>query len=298
VTSRGLEIRVGALVVLAAIILVVGTMWFQRFQLVDKRYHLFARFNDVGGLVAGDVIFINGVERGRVETIDLLPGHVVVDLGIREGVLVPVDSRVTLKSIGIMGERLVAVTLGSDARAFAPGDSLDGELLMGLSEVMGAAGGVVDDVEVMTKRLREVAEMLAADGALREGVDDFAATSKNLRGMTEGSKNRIDRTLARFERASTLFDSLMTTHYPAVDSSLAAIGRVGGRAEVAVDNLANVSGDLREITAKLRSGEGSAGRLLNDDTFILRLEKTAASLDSLILDMQRNPGRYVKFSLF
>ena len=31
-TSRGLEIRVGAVVLLAAILLVVGTMWFQRFQ--------------------------------------------------------------------------------------------------------------------------------------------------------------------------------------------------------------------------------------------------------------------------
>ena len=65
-----------------------------------------------------------------------------------------------------------------------------------------------------------------------------------------------------------------------------------------VDNLAAVSGDLREITAKLRAGEGSAGRLLNDDTFVLRMEKTLADLDSLIQDLQKNPGRYVKFSLF
>jgi phospholipid/cholesterol/gamma-HCH transport system substrate-binding protein len=67
---------------------------------------------------------------------------------------------------------------------------------------------------------------------------------------------------------------------------------------VTVDNLAEGSQDLREITAKLRSGEGSAGRLLNDDTFIRRLESTVAELDSLVSDIQKNPGRYVKFSLF
>jgi len=37
---------------------------------------------------------------------------------------------------------------------------------------------------------------------------------------------------------------------------------------------------------------------LNDDTLVLRLESTTASLDSLLKDMRENPGRYVKFSLF
>jgi phospholipid/cholesterol/gamma-HCH transport system substrate-binding protein len=90
----------------------------------------------------------------------------------------------------------------------------------------------------------------------------------------------------------------MTKHYTGIDSSLAAIGRAGGKAETAVDNLAEVSKDLREITAKLRAGEGSAGRLLSDDTFITRLESTVAELDSLVSDIQRNPGKYVKFSIF
>jgi hypothetical protein len=38
--------------------------------------------------------------------------------------------------------------------------------------------------------------------------------------------------------------------------------------------------------------------LLNDDTLITRLESTAAQLDSLVADIQRNPGKYVRFSIF
>jgi hypothetical protein len=36
-TGRGLEIRVGAVVLLAGLLLVVGTMWFQRFAVAEKR---------------------------------------------------------------------------------------------------------------------------------------------------------------------------------------------------------------------------------------------------------------------
>ncbi|HXV13797.1 MAG TPA: hypothetical protein VEC56_06290, partial [Candidatus Krumholzibacteria bacterium] len=156
----------------------------------------------------------------------------------------------------------------------------------------------LDEVETTSRHLREIAVSLSGDGRLQEGVNDFAEASKNVRGMTERNKDRLDRALMRFERSATMLDSLITTRYPAIDSSLAAIGRAGGKAETTVDNLAEVSKDLREITAKLRAGEGSAGRLLNDDTFITRLESTVAELDSLVADIQRNPGRYVKFSLF
>ena len=297
-TSRGLEVRVGAIVVLSALVAVVGTMWFQKFQLAEKRYSFFVRFYEVGGLVAGDPIQINGVERGRVNVVDLLPRGVVVEMAVRQGVTVPLDSRIALKSLGIMGERFVAIELGDSSVVISPGDTVSGAYLMGLSEVMGAAGDILEEVRVTTHLLRETVVSMSGEGRLQEGIDDFAATSKNLRGMTERNKDRLDNALIRFERSATMLDSLVAKHYTDIDSSLTAIGKAGGKADVAIDNLAEVSKDLREITEKLNSGQGSAGRLLNDDTLITRLESTAARLDSLVADIQRNPGRYVKFSLF
>ena len=144
-TSRGLEIRVGAVVVLAMALLVVGTMWFQRFQLAEKRYSFYVRFTDVGGLLADDAVFVNGVERGKVERIDLQEEVVVVELAVRQGVEVPVDSRVSLQAVGIMGERQVIIRRGESAQVVAEGDTLDGMLLMGLGEVMGKAGDITGD---------------------------------------------------------------------------------------------------------------------------------------------------------
>lgn len=297
-TSRGLEIRVGAIVIVAALIAVIGTMWFQKFQLAEKRYPFYVRFSEVGGLTSGDPVQVNGVESGRVNAVDLLPGGVVVEMAVREGVAIPLDSDIALKSVGIMGERFVWIVQGDSAVVVSPGDTLDGEYLMGLSEVLGSAGSILSEVEITTQHLREIATSLSGNGRLQEGVDDFAVTSKNLRGMTERNRDRLDRAIMRFEHSATLLDSLIDGRFPAIDSSLAAMGRVGGKAEVTVDNLAEVSQDLREITAKLRSGEGSAGRLLHDDTFILRLESTLAEVDSLVSDIRKNPGRYAKFSLF
>jgi phospholipid/cholesterol/gamma-HCH transport system substrate-binding protein len=297
-TGRGLEIRVGIVVILAALIAVIGTMWFQKFQLNEKRYSFFVRFNEVGGLVENDPIQVNGVERGRVQDVGLRRDDVVVEMGVREGLEIPVNSRISLKSIGIMGERFVAIVLGDSSVAISPGDTVEGTYLMGLTEVMGSAGEIMEEIKATSRHIREIAESLSKKGQLEQGMEDFAATNKNLRGMTERNRVRLDRAMIRFERSSVMIDSLITGRYSDLDSSLAAIGRAGGKAEVTLDNLNELSIELKEITKKLNAGQGSAGRLINDDTLITRLESTAAQLDSLVADIQRNPGKYVRFSLF
>lgn len=296
-TSRGLEIRVGAVVSLATVLLVIGTMWFQRFQVAEKRYSFYVRFDDVGGLLSGDPVFVNGVERGRVERVDLRD-EVVVEMAVREGVEIPSDSRVALQAVGIMGERQVTIRRGVSAQMVAEGDTLDGSLLMGLGEVMGKTGDIVDDVEQALANLREITETLNEDNKLRDGIDDFAATGKNLREMTDENKDRLDRSLTSFERTATQLDRLMTDHYAGIDSSLAAFGRAGDEVEETVEHLAAIADDLKHISSHLRAGEGSAGRLLTDETLVKRLESATASLDTLLKDMRENPGRYVKFSLF
>lgn len=297
-TRGGLEMRVGLTVVLAGIILVVGTMWFQRFQLTEKRWDFFVRFDEVGGLVAGDPIYVNGVECGSVGEVDLLPDHVVVRMSVRQGVDLPDDSPVQLKSIGIMGERFVAITVGSSTHDLAPGDTTSGRFLMGMSEVMASAGQILDEVSATSENLKEILQMLNEKGRLATTMQNLAEVSTRLREITDENQPQLARAIDRFDHVAAMMDSLIASHYTSVDSSLAAFGRSGERVEVAVDNLEAVSSDLRDITTALKDGKGTMGRLLTDDEMAVKLENAIAGLDSLIEDIKLHPGRYVNFSLF
>ena len=296
--GRGLEIRVGAVVLLAALVLVVGTMWFQRFAVAEKRYSFFARFKDVGGLIAGDPIFINGVERGKVKKVDLQLNLVVVEMAVRQGVAVPRDSKVSLQAVGIMGERNVTIMRGASPQAIAPGDTVDGELLMGLGEVMGRTGEIIDEVDAAIENLRDVTEALNRDGKLKEGIADFAATGKSARQMTEENRVRINRTLDNLDRSTAQLSKLLDSHYADIDTSLTAFGKAGREVQNTVAHLTEISDNLKKISTNLKDGKGSAGRLLTDQTLVLRMESATASLDTLLKDMKAHPNKYVKFSLF
>ena len=52
------------------------------------------------------------------------------------------------------------------------------------------------------------------------------------------------------------------------------------------------------ILDKINRGEGSAGKLLKNDSLYLNLNKSAQDLDKLMKDIRINPDRYLHFSVF
>ena len=65
----------------------------------------------------------------------------------------------------------------------AQGDTVRGEYDPGMKEVMGHVGETVDAVTELAKELRDVTHALNRDGQLEKTVQDFAATSHELRAV-------------------------------------------------------------------------------------------------------------------
>ena len=70
--------------------------------------------------------------------------------------------------------------------------------------------------------------------------------------------------------------------------------------ETVLESLRRSLSDLNEVSGRLRRGEGTLGRLIQDDTLYKDLQRTLVSVDSLINDIKEDPKRYlnVDVSLF
>ena len=55
---------------------------------------------------------------------------------------------------------------------------------------------------------------------------------------------------------------------------------------------------FNEIIKKINSGEGTLGMLIYNDELYENIDKAAKSLDALIIDINKNPKKYVHFSAF
>ncbi len=62
--------------------------------------------------------------------------------------------------------------------------------------------------------------------------------------------------------------------------------------------LDRVSTRLDTVMGRLESGQGSAGKLLSDEKLYNNMNKFFEDADSLVLDLKKDPKKYLKFSVF
>jgi phospholipid/cholesterol/gamma-HCH transport system substrate-binding protein len=50
--------------------------------------------------------------------------------------------------------------------------------------------------------------------------------------------------------------------------------------------------------AKVNNGSGTAGKLMNDPAVYARVDTLLARMDSLVMDLQKNPRKYINLKIF
>lgn len=83
-------------------------------------YMVYARFSNVSGLKKKAAVTMAGVEIGRVEDIQLQDGAAVVTLRIYEGVPLEEDVIASIKTMGIIGDKYIAVSAGASEGRIPP----------------------------------------------------------------------------------------------------------------------------------------------------------------------------------
>ena len=150
------ELKVGIFATLAAT--VFGYMMFvlspDSFQ--DKRYNTFHTIvADASGVVVNSHVKTNGVVVGKVSDIILQDNATRINLAIEEKVNIPIDSRVSIREKGLLGDVFIEIIRAKGQKEYArDGDFLapsEGNLT--LSKVMGLAGSIGQDLKKITSSL-------------------------------------------------------------------------------------------------------------------------------------------------
>jgi phospholipid/cholesterol/gamma-HCH transport system substrate-binding protein len=64
-----------------------------------------------------------------------------------------------------------------------------------------------------------------------------------------------------------------------------------------VMNLNKLSTGFSNIASSIENGEGTVGKLINEESLYQQIDQLVSDLDSLITDVNENPKKYVSFSL-
>lgn len=294
--NRGTEIRVGLTVLLSLLLLIASVVWLKEMSLSQSKRVWHVSFPQTGGLAASDEVQVNGIRRGQVKSMKLENDHVVVELELSNDITLTHDCRVIIRNVGMMGEKVIFVDLKTTGQPYAVSDMIPGVFELGMGEAMAAIGPTVDAVVALSKELQGIAATLQKDGKLEQAVANFAQTSEELKGLVVENRKSAKETLDNLAAASKVARRITDN----------------GKLEGAMDNFVSASGNLDRLsyrldslrvtiqgmTNKVERGEGTLGRLVNDEKLYTDLNASVTSLKALIEDVKRNPRKYFKFSVF
>ena len=287
-TEHANEIRVGVTLTIAVVLLVAGILWLGGFSFGEIRYTFNIMFDEVAGLVAGDKVTVAGLNAGEILTLTLAPfGKVVAEVEVDDYIKIPVDSRISVASYGLIGAKVISIRPGGSDVYIQPKDVVQGQYEKGLGDVVTEMGEALAGIQTVLKSADEILTDPEGKDQVKEALANANAASFDIRQATADLR----------AMSSELRVFVSEKREPAGEAIDAMEGAITGFAEV-TEELKTVSASLDTIVRRIEDGDGTLGKLINEDEVHEEFLAAIREVRDLVAKIRDNPNSFVKFSLF
>ncbi|MFC1769717.1 MlaD family protein [Nitrospirota bacterium] len=305
ITESKAEIMVGAFALLVIFLLTLMTFRVGGLSLNgEDGYLVYAEFRNTAGLDAKTKVRIAGVPAGIIEKIELVEGKARVTMRIYPDIKLRENSLAIVRSSGLLGDKYVELSIGDSGLYLKNGNQITNVVdIAGMDDLMKDLSEIAREVKTL---IREV-----ADDETRENIRSLV---RNLNGITEelytalsdedasltvtlkkiqSAAETLDRTFARtsgpftqtFENTAAITNELRNEApelLGRLNNTLERLEEILDKAGPSIDSIVRNTDEtmtsVREITEKVNRGEGTMGKLINDEKLYTSLTNAASGL--------------------
>lgn len=299
------EFKVGTLAIVSITILYFGFNFLKGVDFLSSTNTYYALYENIGGLKPSNPIIINGFPAGRVGEIEFLQyngNKILVSLEIEDNIRVNSGSTARLYNMDFMGSKAIELKLNTESVNFhEDGDTLLSYVDEGLGALLQEGEKLVtEDLNITISRLNNLLESLAGNSSkINTTLDNLSATSGELKSVLMRNGNNLDATFLNLKESTDVLESALVkleSTLKKTDTFADSLNNL--QLNAVVKDLQGLVGNLNENITALSDQKGTLGKLIHDDSVYTNLNKAVADLDSLLVDIKENPGRYVNISVF
>jgi phospholipid/cholesterol/gamma-HCH transport system substrate-binding protein len=268
---------------------------------------------DVAGLKIGAPVWLAGVDVGLVTDIGFETpeknNEITVTLQIDKSALKKIhnDSKITIKTRGLMGEKYVDIT-PSMTFSDAPPTVIRGESVARLDDVMVKAGASFDRLNRVMEKVEKGEGSLGKLMTDKKLYDNLATLSFELKVLAD-TINRGEGSLGKLMRSDEPYKKIIAilsradatlTDIQSADGTLGKLVRdreLYDKMVKLADKSSLAADDMRELKAILTSKENTIGKLLTDRdlydkgaALVTRADSAVRAYEEAALKLQTKDG--------
>ena len=273
-----------------------------------------AVFDSVAGLDEKSTVRVAGVRKGKVSKIELTPdGRALVTLDVDGDVPIRQGATARVANLGLLGEKYIELLPGNPAAPPMPRRA-DGSVVLGgsqpasIDDVTGQVSAIAEDVKAITESLRATMAGPQGQQRLEDIVENVRQITAQVRLLIDANSGNVNATAENLRAITANLRVELPRIIATIDRTAGSIGGTVGEnredVRVIVENLRTLSSDLKttannlnDITGRVRSGEGTIGKLFTDDEAHDRLVGALESVESGVGELKNTLGRVGRIQL-
>ena len=290
------EIKTAILVISGLLLFIYMFNYLKGEDLFSNEIDFYTEF-DFNALSTSSQVTVNGNPIGKVESIDYIfeTGKTKVSFSVDPRFEFSKSSTIKMYETGIMGGNALAIINSFEGERAKKGDFIASEVEAGLiTSLKDNFSGLSTNLD---KTLRSADTLMTSlndvilddsDKGLKATVAEFNETLKSFKISSNLAQNFINDKDAKI---TSILDSLEKA-----SSNFAELSKDLKKVEISktVKNFDETLLNMNTILKKLKTGEGTMGKLFKDDTLYTNLNGTLKEMEELLRDIKLHPKRYFR----
>lgn len=271
------DVKVGAFILLALMILVVGSLWIAGSTFFGaQRVSYTVLMKNSAGVQAGDRVRFAGVSVGRIQRVGLRPEEewpVVMEVALKPDIPVRTDSTARIATSGFLGSSFLLIEPGSPtAPLLSAGGEIHGQSGPGLEDAMAHVDEISYKVIALLDRTAGVLDQVSSE------IGPILSNMELL--LSEENSENMRRILSTLQE--TADDAA-----PRVSSLLARLESISQQVEEGVEGMPALMAKVSDLGDDVQTAFGPNGSRLAGA--LEAAESSLASADEVLGALGRNP---------
>lgn len=293
---RSKEVKVGLFMAVSLVLLYFGFNFLKGIDFFSSTNRYYAVYNNVDKLMPSNQVFINGYAVGRVSKIQFQQSknRVLVEMEIDSDIILG-DSTVALLTGDILGTKYIQLNVGSISNPIKPKDTLRSQVAKGIADFLAeSAAPVADNLEGTLRKLNTILDNLAGNSAKLDAMfDEFGKTPKILNKTLNNTNSKVDALAGNIEAVTLNINGVLNELKPTLTNvrtfsdSLKSL-----EMQSTLNRAKDALGKLDAALAKFDRKDNTLGKLMNEDSLYVNLNKMILDLDALAKHLNENPNHF------
>lgn len=297
---RTKEFIIGASVLLSLLILFFGIDYLKGINVFKSANYYYASYTNVTGLAQSAPVTLNGFKVGLVRDISYEydnPGHVLVELSLDKQLKLPVGTKAAIVT-DMLGTSTVELQMAPGKDFYEVGSKIEGVVSGGLVDKLGSElmptivklAPHIDSLVVAMTTIVSDPALLSSVQRLDNIMANLEVSTKHLNAAMAGVPALVNSANGTMTNVKELSENLTQ-----ISAALAVLSEdlKNMPLDSTMHNINNITANLDRATQQLNSANSSLGLLLNDPQLYHNINNSAAHIDSILIDLKKQPKRYI-----